>query len=64
MQLILQTLKVPTIFCLINGAKDFFKSNARLITNFGNFVFGFSSNRLRCFLFYVFRLQGKTGKMK
>ena len=38
--------------------------NARLITYFGNFVFGFSSLRLRDFLYDVFRLQGKMGKTK
>ena len=38
--------------------------NARLITYFGNFVFGFSSLRLRDFPYDVFCLQGKTGKTK
>ena len=37
---------------------------ARLITYFGNFVFGFSSLRLRDFLYDIFRLQGKMGKTK
>ena len=31
---------------------------------FCNFVFGFSSLKLRDFLYYVFRLQGKMGKTK
>ena len=35
-------------------------TNAWLITYFDNFVFGFSSLRLRDFLYDVFRLQGKT----
>ena len=34
---------------------------AWLITCFGNFVYGFSSLRLRDFLYNVFRLQGKMG---
>ena len=33
-------------------------------SNIGNFVFGFSSLRLRDFLYDVFHLQGKMGKMK
>ena len=37
---------------------------ARLITYFGNFYFGFLSVRLRDFLFNIFHLQGKMGKMK
>ena len=37
---------------------------AQLITYFGKFVSGFLSLRLRDFLYYVFRLQGKTGKTK
>jgi hypothetical protein len=37
---------------------------ARLITYFGNFVFGFLSLRLRDFLYDVFRLQGKMGETK
>ena len=39
-------------------------SYARLITYFGNFIFGFSSLRLRDFLYDVFCLQGKMGKTK
>jgi hypothetical protein len=37
---------------------------ARLITYFGNFVYGFSSLRLGDFLYNAFRLHGKMGKMK
>ena len=37
---------------------------ARLITYFGNFVFGFLSHRLRDFPYDVFRLQDKTDKTK
>ena len=40
--------------------KAVFATNAQLITYFGNFVFGFSSLRLRDFLYDFFRLQGKT----
>ena len=36
----------------------------RLITYFGNFVFGFLSLRLCDFLYNVFHLQGKMGKTK
>ena len=39
-------------------------SYARLITYFGNLVFGFLSLRLRDFLYNVFRLQGKMGKTR
>ena len=38
--------------------------NARLITYFVNFVFGFSSPRLHDFLYDAFCLQGKMGKTK
>ena len=41
-----------------------FVKYTRLNTYFGNFIFGFSSLRLRDFLYYVFRLQGKMGKTK
>ena len=39
-----------------------FLVNAWLITYFVNFVFGFSSLRLRDFLYNVFHLQGKTAR--
>ena len=42
----------------------FLSMNVRLITYFGNFVFGCSSLRLCDFLCDVFRLQGKMGKTK
>ena len=41
-----------------------FRYIARLITNFGSFDFSFLSLRLCDFPYYVFRLQGKTGKTK
>jgi len=49
------------LFCL-----DKFKirSNAWLITYFGNFFFGFSSLRLHDFLDDIFRLQCKMGNTK
>ena len=38
--------------------------NIHIFTNFGNFIYGFSSLRLWNFLNNVFRLQGETGKTK
>ena len=49
-------------FCLLPDGENGF--NARLITYFGDFVFGFSSLRLHDFLYNVFCLQGKIVKMK
>ena len=61
------------VWCFIvspdNGAASFMESYlnlfgtyALLITYFGNFIFGFSSLRLRDILYSVFHLQGKMGK--
>ena len=62
---ILQTLIAYNIALESNGMKIFFIARfARLITYFGNFVFGFSSLRLCDFMYDVFRLQGKMGKTK
>ena len=49
---------------VIQKSVSFIVTYARLITYFGNFVFGFSSCRLRDFLYNIFRLQGKMGMTK